>query len=189
MKRGFKSDAELIGAETRAELGVDYTQRLDPLRLAEHLCIPVFTMAEAAKLVPRASFTHYFSHVDTDSFSAITLFRGYRRLIIHNETHHPHRQTSNLAHELSHILLEHEPTPVSNANGERYWNSEMEEEATWLGGALLIPRDGAVAMARANRTTAQIAAHFGVSEALCRWRIAQSGVDKQVERWRRAWGR
>jgi hypothetical protein len=72
-------------------------------------------------------------------------------------------QTSNLAHELSHILLEHEPTPVSNADGKRYWNSEMEEEATWLGGAF--------------------------SEVLCRWRITQSGVDKQAQRWRSAWGR
>ena len=187
MKRGFKSNAEQIATETRAELGLNCSQRLDPVRLALHLAIPIFTMAEGVKLVPRATCIHYFSHVDTDSFSAVTLFLGYRRLIIHNESHHPHRQSSNLAHELSHTLLEHEPAPVVNANGERYWNSEMEEEATWLGGALLIPRDGAVEMARANRTIADIAAHYGTSEALCQWRVTQSGVDKQIERWRRAW--
>ena len=90
MKRGFKSHAERIAAETRAALGLDCTQRLDPLRLAAHLAIPVFTMAQAAKFTPRAFFTHYFSHVDSDSFSAVTLFCGHRRLIIHNESHHPH---------------------------------------------------------------------------------------------------
>lgn len=189
MKRGFKSESEQIAVETREELGLDCTQCLDPGKLAEHLAIPVFTMAEAARFAPRTTFTHYFSRVDTDSFSAVTLFRGYRRLIIHNENHHPHRQASNLAHELSHTLLEHEPTPVSNARGERFWDSEMEEEATWLGGALLIPRDGAVAMARANHSIAGIAEHYRTSEALCRWRITHCGVDKQVERWRQAWGR
>jgi hypothetical protein len=78
VKRGFKSNAEQIAAETRAELGLDCSERLDPFKLAEHLAIPVFTMVEAAKFAPRSSFTHYFSHVDTDSFSAVTLFRGYR---------------------------------------------------------------------------------------------------------------
>jgi Zn-dependent peptidase ImmA (M78 family) len=117
------------------------------------------------------------------------VFRGCRRLIIHNENHHPHRRASNLAHELSHIPLEHEPSPVANPKGERYWDSEMEEEATWLAGALLIPRNGALGMMRASRTITHIASHYGTSEALCQWRIRQSGVDKQIERWRRAWGR
>jgi Zn-dependent peptidase ImmA (M78 family) len=186
VRRGFKSHAERIAAETRAELRLDCTQRLVPARLADHLEIPVFTMSEAAKQVQRTSFVRYFSQIDTDSFSAVTVFRGYRRLIVHNENHHPHRQASNLAHELSHTLLEHEPSPVSKANGERYWDSEMEEEATWLAGALLIPRDGALTMARSGGTIETIAAHYGTSETLCRWRIRQCGVDKQVERWR-AW--
>jgi Zn-dependent peptidase ImmA (M78 family) len=72
-------------------------------------------MSEAANHVQRTSFLRYFSQIDTDSFSAVTVFRGYRRLIVHNENHHPHRQASNLAHELSHTLLEHEPSPVSES--------------------------------------------------------------------------
>jgi translation initiation factor 2B subunit (eIF-2B alpha/beta/delta family) len=74
------------------------TQRLDPLLLAEHLAIPVFTIAEAAKFAPRSTFTRYFLQIETDSFSAVTVFRGCRRLIIHNENHHSHRRASNLAH-------------------------------------------------------------------------------------------
>jgi Zn-dependent peptidase ImmA (M78 family) len=189
VKRGFKSEAEQIATETRAELGLDCTQRLDPVLLAEHLAVPIFTMAEAAKVAPRSIFALYFSQIDTDTFSAVTVFRGCRRLIVHNENHHPHRRASNLAHELSHILLEHEPSSVTNPSGERYWNSEMEEEATWLGGALLIPRNGALAMMRASRTIAFTASHYGTSEALCQWRIRQSGVDKQVARWQRVWRR
>lgn len=187
MKRGFKSNAEDIAMEIRAELNLDADDRLDVLKLAEHLAIPIFTISQIARFVPQNSFAHYFSAVDTDSFSAVTVFRGYERFIVHNENHHPNRQASNLAHEISHSLLEHLPTPVAGRDGRRYWNSEVEQEANWLGAALLVPRAGALEMVKANRTEAQIAMHFGVSDSLCSWRIRQSGIDKQVERWRKYW--
>ncbi len=187
MKWGFKSNAEDIATEIRAELNLDTDDRLDVLKLAEHLAIPIFTIRQIAKLVPRDSFAHYFSAVDTDSFSAVTVFHGYKRFIVHNENHHPNRQASNLAHEISHSLLEHLPTPIAGRDGRRYWNSEVEQEANWLGAALLIPRAGALEMFKSNRTLAQIATNFGVSESLCQWRIRQSGIDKQVERWRKYW--
>ena len=187
MKRGFKSNAEDIAMEIRAELNLDTNDGLDVLKLAEYLAIPIFTITQITRLVPRNSFAHYFSAVDTDSFSAVTVFHGYKRFIVHNENHHPNRQASNLAHEISHSLLEHSPTPIAGRDGRRYWNGEVEEEANWLGAALLVPRAGALKMVKANRTLAQIAVHFGVSESLCQWRIRQSGIDKQVERWRKYW--
>jgi Zn-dependent peptidase ImmA (M78 family) len=82
-------------------------------------------------------FSHYFSAIDPNSFSAVTIFVGnYRRLIVYNENHHPHRQASNIAHEISHTLLEHVPTAIVGSNGQRFWVSEMEQEANWLGAAL-----------------------------------------------------
>lgn len=189
MRRGFKSAAEQIATETRAELDLDAHDRLNVLALAEHLAIRVFTIREIAKIALPNSFVNYFSTIDPDSFSAVTIFLGYRRFIVHNENQHPHRQSSNLAHEISHILLEHEPTPVADHSGGRFWDAEVEEEATWLGAALLIPRSGALELFKARCTTAQIAAHFAVSQALCEWRIRQSGIDKQAERWRKCWGR
>src|SRR5258708_35048272 len=59
--------------------------------------------------------------------------------------------------------------------------------AHWLGAALLVPRAGALEMVKADCTLAQIALHFGVSESFCEGRIRQSGIDKQIERWRRCW--
>jgi Zn-dependent peptidase ImmA (M78 family) len=185
VRRGFKSNAEQIAAEIRVELGLDENDRMNALRLAEHLAISVFTIRQVAELNGQDSFAHYFSVIDPDSFSAVTVFCGYKRFIIHNENHHPHRQASNLAHEISHTILEHSPTPVPGHDGRRYWDSEVEQEANWLGAALLVPRAGALEMFKANCTVAQIASHFGVSESLCDWRIRQSGIDKQAERWRR----
>ena len=187
MRRGFKSNAEQIAAEIRAELSLDDKDRMDALRLAEHLAIPVFTIRHFSKLDSPNSFVRYFSTIDPDSFSAVTVFDGYKRFIIHNENHHPHRQASNLTHEISHTILEHEPTPVADGHGRRYWNREVEEEANWLGAALLVPRTGALEMVKTHTSIAQIASHFGVSESLCQWRIRQSGIDKQAERWRKFW--
>ena len=187
MRRGFKSSTEKIAAEVRAELDLNGNGRMDVFALADHLAIPVFTIRQIAKLAPRNSFARHFSAIDPDSFSAVTVFQGHKRFIIHNENHHPNRQASNVAHEISHTLLEHQPAPVANKDGGRYWNSEVEEEATWLGAALLVPRDGALEMLKSGCTLAQIALHFGVSESLCQWRVRQSGIDKQAERWRRCW--
>lgn len=189
MRRGFKSAAEEIALEIRTEMGLDGHEPLNVEALAEHLAIPVFTISEISKFSSPNSFARYFSAVDTDSFSAVTIFTGYRRFIIHNENHHPHRQSSNLAHEISHILLEHQPKPVADGGGRRFWDAEVEEEANWLGAALLVPRPGALEMLKAQHTATQIALHFGVSRSLCEWRIRQAGIDKQAERWRRYWSR
>ena len=185
MRRGFKTEAERISIETRLEMDLTHTDRLDPFALAAHLAIPVYTMAQAAAQSPGSSFARYFSLTDPESFSAVTVFSGYRRFIVHNENHHPNRQASNLTHEISHTILGHEPTPVAHANGHRYWDGDIEEEATWLGAALLVPREGAVALAKEDWGASDIAEHYGVSDQLCRWRIAKCGIDKQIERWRK----
>lgn len=182
MRRGFKAEAERVAASVRSELGLGLRDRLDPMLLANHLSIPVVGVLELASKFPVGNFHRYFSAVDPDSFSAITIFRGYHRLIVHNDAHHPNRQASNLAHELSHTLLEHEPAPLADPGGHRFWNAEVEEEATWLGAALLLPRDAAFAMVKTGLTTPDVAAHFGVSEDLCQWRIRQTGVLLQLQR-------
>ncbi|MBZ5549323.1 MAG: ImmA/IrrE family metallo-endopeptidase [Acidobacteriia bacterium] len=181
MKRGFKTLAERIATEMREELDLSDDARLEPLELAEHLAIPVLSLRQVSRAAPKNLFSQYFAVTDPDSFSAITIFRGYNRVIVHNENHHPNRQASNLAHEVSHSLLEHEPTPVANKNGQRYWNAQVEEEATWLGAALLVPRAGALSMVKSDWTVQDIAVHYGVSESLCRWRIGQTGIAYQVQ--------
>jgi Zn-dependent peptidase ImmA (M78 family) len=187
VRRGFKAEAERIATDTRLELGLRRTDPLDPAVLAEHLDIPILTMEELQSYSEGGTdFCRYFSHLDPESFSAVTVFvRKYRRLIVHNETHHPNRQVSNISHELSHTLLEHTPTAVVASNGQRFWNSEMEQEATWLGAALLVPRQGALELAKDGATRTEIAAHFKVSEALCSWRVAQTGILQQLERTKR----
>jgi Zn-dependent peptidase ImmA (M78 family) len=183
-RRGFKAEAERIAEVTRTELNLELADPLDTFALAEYLGIPVYGLKEVARSSDNATFVRLFSGTEQDSFSAMTVFTGTSRMIIHNETHAATRRHSNIAHEISHCLLEHPPTPISNA-GSRYWRPEIENEASWLGGALLVPREGALRLALEGVAMSEIAAVFGVSEPLCRWRIAQTGIAYQIERRRK----
>ena len=181
-RRGFKAEAERIALEARAELGLSATDALDVTALATHLEIPVLAMSSLCASDGTSGFLDVLRFREQESFSALTLFTGTARLIVHNDSHHPHRQSSNIAHELSHCLLEHPPAPLVSDTGCRYWNPKFEAEADWLGAALLVPRDGGLCLAKRGWDLDRIAEHYNVSEPLCRWRLQQTGVIKQVER-------
>ncbi len=182
MERGFKTDAERIATQVREELSLGVRDALRPLDLAAHLAIPVYTLGTVSRNCTRPGVLACFHAAEADCFSAVTIFRGFRRIIVHNENHHPHRQASNLAHELSHCLLSHDPEDLVQRDGQRYWNAELEGEANWLAGALLVPREGGLILLRAGWEIVDIAANYAVSEVLCRWRINATGVPQQLAR-------
>ena len=183
LRRGFKAEAERISIEVRTEMRLRPEDRLDPFALAKHLSVPVIGIRDAARLVRRSDLGSYFLTEDVESLSAITLFQGRKRIVLHNDRHAATRQASNVAHEISHCLLEHSPEPAVGPDGCRMWNREVEMEAEWLGGALLMPRAGALKHARAGLTPELIADHFGVSLALCRWRLQHTGILSQLQRY------
>src|SRR5438046_2944464 len=106
-RRGFKSEANAIAHEVRSELGLRALDRLDPVRLADYLQVPVIALSGLARDAPFA--TRHFGEVEVGAFSAATVFSGPRRTIVHNDAHSNGRQASNLTHELGHALLLHEP--------------------------------------------------------------------------------
>jgi Zn-dependent peptidase ImmA (M78 family) len=160
-RRGFKSEANSIAREVRDELGLAVLDALDPHLLARHLAVPIVGLSE---LAPRQNpGVRYLLEAERSSFSAVTVFRGTRRQIVHNDAHDQGRQHSNLAHELAHALLMHEPTPALDDHGCRLWNQSIEDEASWLAGALLLPEDAALLVARQNWTVDAAADHFGIS--------------------------
>lgn len=188
LRRGFKAEAERISCELRAELELGSLDRLDPLCLADHLGIPVFGLSELARYDGGGSnFIRVLRNSERDAFSAITVFVGERRLVIHNDGHAPTRLVSNVTHELSHCILEHPPSPILSPEGCRHWNSRLEDEADWLAGALLIPREGALTLTKRNWPIERIAEKYGVSEQLCRRRVNETGVAIQARRWASGW--
>jgi Zn-dependent peptidase ImmA (M78 family) len=77
--------------------------------------------------------------------------------------------------------LEHPFTPALGIGGCRDWHEDLEAEADWLAGTLLVPREGALDWMRNDGSIEDGAEHFGVSQALFRWRVNQTGVARQIE--------
>lgn len=167
-------------AEVRREIGISLYDPLDPYALAASLEIPIIGLSEFLEDAPAVG---HLLHVEPDVFSAVTVFAGSRRTIVHNDEHARVRQTSNLTHELSHGLLLHPPTPALDNNGCRHWNQEIEDEANWLCGALLIPEAATILIAKGRWSTIGSAArHFAVSQPMLRYRLNITGAPRRVQR-------
>lgn len=179
-RRGFKSEANATAREVRAELGLAALDPLDPLILAAHLEIPVLAISDLASDAPLAY--HYFTVVDTGAFSAVTVFDGARRTIVHNDAHATNRQASNLTHEMGHALLLHVPTAALDDRGCRLWNQNIEDEAQWLAGALLLTEDAALWIARGGISVSAAAQQFGISEQMVTYRLNVTGARKRIAR-------
>jgi hypothetical protein len=184
LRRGFKSDAERTAEVVRGDLGLGPLDRLDCFALAEAWGIPVVSLGELRK--DGASETSIRRLLSPEAgFSATTVVVGPRRLIVYNPRHEPGRKASSLAHELAHVILEHEAAPAIGVGGCRHWDGRQEAEADWLGSALLVPRAGALAWMLESDDVEGGAGNFGVSVELFRWRINHTGVLRQVEKLRR----
>lgn len=183
MRRGFKAEANALAGEVRAELGLGVFERLDPHVLAERLLIPIWRVSEFVVVYPEVA---ELLGASQHQFSAITVFAGRRRTIVHNDAHNPGRQHSNLAHELAHGLLAHPPTPALDNRGCREWNQDIEDEAAWLGGALLVTEAATLAIAKGRWTRDEAATHFEVSPPMIQFRLNATGAVRRVQRARYA---
>jgi Zn-dependent peptidase ImmA (M78 family) len=179
LRRGFKSEANAIARELRLELGLSVTAPLDPWRLAQHLAIPVVKLSSMRRVAESAVLQ--FMRTDPEAFSAVTVFSGAKRVIVVNDAHARSRQASDLAHELAHSLLWHEPTATFDAQGMRQWNSEQEEEAQWLAGALLISEEAALSIVRRGLSLSDAAKLYGTSSDMVRGRINVTAARRRAE--------
>lgn len=181
MRRGFKSEAERLATEIRERLGCSYYEPVPMDILANDLGV---TLKSADELVPRHRLEE-LQDLQEDAFSAAT-FRlpGGQRVVVHNPLHPPGRTRSNQAHELAHIALDHSLRTLEKVGSLSFvtCDVEQEEEADWLGGCLLLPREVLLVAAREGKSAAQLAQQFGTSEHMARFRLNASGVLVQVGR-------
>jgi Zn-dependent peptidase ImmA (M78 family) len=186
LRRGFKTEANELAADIRRELQLRVLDRLDPLSLAAHLEIPVVPLSE----LPDAPSVAHLLYVEPKAFSAVTVFAGRKRVIVYNNQHSTGRQASSVTHEAAHGLLLHEPKPAVDHRGCRLWDQDVEDEADWLAGVLLVPEDAALAVARGSMPEPAAAVHFGVSEQMLTYRLNITGARLRVQRGRgMAYGR
>lgn len=183
-RRGFKTSSEETSLKLRRKLQIAPHAPINPAAIAELLSIPVLKPDQLTELPNDARTRLLQNHSDT--WSAITVSDGNMHLIVLNPTHASTRSNSSLAHEIAHVILGHEPsmmfvTPKSGI-ALRTHNKEQEDEANWLAGCILLPREALLHIRRLGHSDAQVCMEYGVSPAMFRFRINSTGVDVQVKR-------
>ena|SRR5438270_12072190 len=187
LKRGFKSWSERVAAAIRVELGIAQQAPLPARRLADHLDVAVITPHDIPAMP--VDVLKQLTETDRYGWSAVSFTKNGATTIIHNPSNSSGRQSSDLMHELSHIILEHEPSQlILSETGQfamRSFNAKQEDEANCLGWTLLLPRS-ALAHCIARRLSSSAIAHeYQVSQTLVAYRRRVTGVDLQDVRRRK----
>ncbi len=184
MRRGFKAWAEREAIEHRHHLDLKVDAPLPAAQLAASFGVSIIS----PELIPGMSQEHLecLLQRDKSSWSAITVSAGDVTAIIRNTGHARTRQESNLMHELAHIICKHAPSELMQV-GElpfllREYNAEQEEEASWFGACLQLPRPALLWAVKRRITVLEMVQHFQASEELIRFRRQVTGIDRQLTR-------
>ena len=183
LPRGFKASANRIALGLRRQMGLAETAPIDLGRLAERLGLSVVPISAFGDACPEAvaQLTQY----DAGAFSALLLplYKG-RRIILFNDANSPGRRNSDLAHEVSHVLLAHPPRSLFDGSGCRNFDRDMEAQANCLASHILIPNEAARNIVYSRRDPGAVCAAYGVSRDMLKYRLNASGAQKQHERWK-----
>lgn len=168
----------------RRELGLSQVDPLPPQDLAEYLAVPILSVADIPDLPP--DDLHQLLVVDPGSWSAITVSAGGREAIITNTAHRGERPSTDIMHELAHLLLGHEPSTMFFVAEEdialRGHNKDAEDEASWMAATLLLPRDVLVHIRHVGMVDTKACEFYHVSGDLLRYRMDITGVNRQFSR-------
>ncbi len=183
-KRGFKSWCETISAQQRKDLGLEAFAALDPMKLASALGAKVLR-ADEIPGVPKDALRILLEE-DSESWSAITISLEGRHLIVLNPSHTTGRISSDLMHELAHLLIGHKPSRFDISEDNllllRYCDGDQEAEANWLAGALLLPREALLHIRRKKLSDADAAKQYHSSKQMLTYRMQITGVNLQARR-------
>lgn len=179
----FKTECNERSRELRQELGVQPHDPLCPWELCEYLGIPILPMHQ---LEPSEHRTYLAGPRGREEFSAAVFYEGLRAFVLLNDTHSRKRLASDLAHEIAHVVLHHPPRPLFVADGVRSFSPEHEDEAGWLGPALLVSEEAALHAHRliedGEATLRQLSDRWTVTTDVIRMRINVVGAAKRLRR-------
>lgn len=180
--RGFKAWCENTSETIRGKLGLSPISPLSPFDLASKLGIDVWPLASVPGLA--GDCIEYLSSTDGDEWSAVTVVVEGRQIIIINPSHSAARQSSDLMHELAHVIKRHEAGQViiSESYALRNFDEKQEAEADWFAGVLLLPRAALAQCTYLRVPTEKILSDYVVSRALFDYRMRMAGVNKQFQK-------
>lgn len=185
-RRGFKTWCERVSTDLRSDLGIGDASPLPSRELAAHLNAELWSPRE---LVGLSAETLEAVHRESEDWSAATVLFDGVAAVIYNPWHSAGRRSSDIMHELSHLLLKHDPaTVILSADGLlafRSFNKDQEDEAAWLSGSLLLPRPALMHIANSGMTDEAAMVEYEVSSQLLIYRRNITGVASQLKHRRR----
>ena len=123
---------------------------------------------------------------EPDDWSTLAITSPGANLVIYNPTHWFVRGSSDIVHELAHLLLRHSPaTLVYWPAGDwtlRFYDEHRENEAARLSACLLLPRPALVHITRSRMRFTDATTHYGVSAQLLWSRMNSSGVRRDLRK-------
>jgi Zn-dependent peptidase ImmA (M78 family) len=122
--------------------------------------------------------------VQPGAFSAATFDLNGRIVIVTNPLAEEERRRSDVSHEVAHILLSHQVKEIEQIGKMSFFtcDAEEEQEATWLAGCLLLPRELLLRSLRCGMDANAIAAANTVSTQMANFRLRTTGVLVQTRR-------
>lgn len=183
LPRGFKSSAERTAQELRDAVGADPTKPLDLHAVADHVGAQVMSAADLVDL----DRLKEIESIQAFSFSACTFEVSGESVIVYNPLRTTERTASDIAHELAHIILKHELSEIQYLDDVPFRTcvADQEEQATALGGTILLPRSLLLDTARAGESWEVLPQRLAVSTDMARYRWNTTGVARQVAAARR----
>ena len=179
-QRGFKTWCENMAVNIRKREGLEPTSPLRARELAKSMGVSILELESVPGL--EDGTIKYLSSVQGDEWSAVTVHCDDRQFIVVNPRHSEARQSSNIMHELAHLIRKHKPTQVHvyDAFALRDFDPLQENEANWLAGCLLLPREALLHTGKQNIDADQIIEIYNVSRSLYNYRLNVSGVRRQL---------
>jgi Zn-dependent peptidase ImmA (M78 family) len=182
-KRGFKSWCENTSAALRKELSLGAADAMDPRRLADHLGLVVWKLEEIPGIPVECISV---LRADSDSWSAATVCLETRRAVILNSGRSTGRMNSDFMHELSHLILAHTGARMDVSTDGilllSTYDRAQEEEANWLSGVLLLPRDALFSIRKRRLSDDEACEFYGCSQEMLTFRFRVTAVDLQLTR-------
>jgi len=181
-ERGYKSWCENISIQYRKEISLKPYMPLCPWMLAKRLHTLVWTLDDLTDLPDQSKKQLLNDHT---SWDAANICVNSSNLIILNQESSKERQSSTLMHELSHIILNHEPSRVDISTDNLIildsYDKGQEDEANWLAGTLLLPRQSLIHIVENFSEFDPIRIKYMVSKEMLRYRINMTGIGKQYK--------
>jgi Zn-dependent peptidase ImmA (M78 family) len=183
MQRGFKAEAERLASQIRDKMSLGQYKRLDIDALVHHVGAQLRSADELTTLTK----LHELEALQPGAFSACTFDLGTRKVIVISPLATEERQRSDASHEASHLLLNHSVKEVEQLGGLSFFtcNPDEEQEANWLAGCLLLPRELLLRSLKRGLDAAAIAEANTVSLQMANFRLRATGAERQAATWRR----